>query len=542
MKLTRATDTDLSEAEIHIGLLEHGLFAEKMPPCFTSRGLIAAIGTSLDPLLTETDPDKLRKALNKTTHDFARYSVLREINVPRLFGLPHPESYAVQCLFIRQHWKLIRRHNLRASNGVSRIHVRRCGSGRVFVMNYQGMFRAELEEEEVQWAAGTTRLVKADISACFASKYTHSIPWALHGRVHSKKNRGLLALPGNILDKVTQGVRDGQTNGLLIGPHSSNVISEIILTRIDKGLRKRGYARLKRYIDDYQYYADSEDEALRFLHDLGVELRQFEMSLNEKKTRILVQPQPSAENWSRDLKRFDLPKHGDVRFSTIRAFLDLALDLSLKSASSAPLNYALKMLPETANQRAKRLAVQEAINLALIYPYLAPLLGKHVFEKYDHAGIEAPIKDFTSKLVKLGVSKLYPDAIAYAVYYATRYGATIDCSEQEFEQAIRLDDCIVNVLLNEYATRNVIPMLTAKLKNWADRLKGAHADERDVDKQWLFVYQMWTEAELRAKKQEFLADLKAKGFNFIEPAALVRPTLAAKKRTPGSGTSTATAS
>lgn len=525
MKLSRPTDTDLTPNEIHVGLLEHGLFAEKMPPCFTSKGLIAAIGTSLDFLLVETDANKLKKALDKKTHDFARYSVLREINVPRLFGIPHPESYAVQCLFIKKHWKLINRHNLRASNGVSRIHVRRCGKGRVFVMNYQGMQRRQLEEQEVRWAAGSTHLVKADISACFSSKYTHSIPWALHGRIHSKKHRGLLDLVGNTLDKVSQGVRDGQTNGLLIGPHASNVISEIILTRIDKGLRKKGYTKLKRYIDDYQYYAESADEALRFLHDLGVELRQFEMTLNEKKTRIFTQPQPAEQNWSRDINRFHFPPDPELRFSTIRAFLDLALELSEKSGSSAPLNYALKMLPTNLNNRAKRLAVQESINLALLFPYLAPLLGRHIFDKYVYAGIEDPISDFANRLVRLGTKKLYPDAIAYALYYAIRFDSTLTMTDDEFEAVVAMDDCIVNVLLCEYADKRGVANLKTMLRKRANYLKGAFADERDRDKQWLFLYQMWTEADLRGNGQQFLADLKLKGFTFIDPNSWTRPPL-----------------
>jgi len=62
---------------------------------------------------------------------------------------------------------------------------------------------------------------------------------ALHGKDLSKKNSGLLALNGNLLDKCTQLAHDGQTNGLLIGPHASNVISEIILTSIDDQLLKK---------------------------------------------------------------------------------------------------------------------------------------------------------------------------------------------------------------------------------------------------------------------------------------------------------------
>ena len=101
---------------------------------------------------------------------------------------------------------------------------------------------------------GAHFFVNVDISNCYPSIYTHSIPWALHGRSKSKQNRSVL-LPGYLLDKATQSSRDGQTNGLVIGPHTSSVISEIILTEIDHVMIKKGYKQFTRHIDDYRFFA-----------------------------------------------------------------------------------------------------------------------------------------------------------------------------------------------------------------------------------------------------------------------------------------------
>ena len=38
------------------------------------------------------------------------------------------------------------------------------------------------------------------------------------------------------IDKACQAVKNGETHGLLIGPHTSNLLSEIILTVVDKQL------------------------------------------------------------------------------------------------------------------------------------------------------------------------------------------------------------------------------------------------------------------------------------------------------------------
>lgn len=54
---------------------------------------------------------------------------------------------------------------------------------------------------------------------------------------------------------------NGETHGLLVGPHASNLLSELILTRIDKTLFDEGY-RFVRHIDDYLCYVDSESLGL----------------------------------------------------------------------------------------------------------------------------------------------------------------------------------------------------------------------------------------------------------------------------------------
>lgn len=346
----------LSGEEVLVGLLDHGLFSEKAPPCFTSMGLAEVASALLGDLLNENIERALQKKIDRRAHDYIRYEALRDINIPRHLGIPHPESYAVQALAIKKHWTEIKAHCRKPSPQVSRIYVRHIGGGgHIFEMNYKGSERYKLEEDEISWLAGAEFLVKTDISACFPSMYTHSIPWALHDHKVAKKKRQLLALPGNLLDKCTQNTRDKQTNGLLIGPHASNLISEIILTRIDCTLQSKGYKRLRRHIDDYEFFATSYDEALRFLKDLGLGLREYELTINEKKTRILPLPRPSSENWVRELNRFNFPEGSEIRFSTIRSFLDLALELSQTAGTSAPLNYAIKMMPLRLNNRAKRL-------------------------------------------------------------------------------------------------------------------------------------------------------------------------------------------
>ena len=513
------TKEKLSSEALTTGLLNHGLFPEKVPPCFTSQGLAEAAMELLADHIADEDEKSIKSTIEKYSSDYIRYEALRDTNVPRHLGIPHPASYAIQVFGLARHWQIISTHCNKPNPQFSQIHVQHTGVGRVFEMNYKGSERYKKEETELGWMAGSKYVVKADIATCFPSIYTHSIPWALHGKAEAKKSSSITKLSGNLLDKVTQNIRDKQTNGLLIGPHSSNVISEIILTSVDIDLQEKGYEKVFRHIDDYTFYAKTHDEAERFVKDLGMCLRAYELSLNDKKTQILELPRPSTENWIQRLSTFAFPKDEELRISTIRSYLDLALECSKKIGKSTPLNYAIKSISGTSddrklNSRAKRMYTQEAINLALAFPYLAPLLDKFVFQKYPHPEQSDAISKFCTALIELGLQKLYPDAIAHAIYYSIRYKAKIDLSDQKLIDIILLDDCLTSVLLLEYGKYINSQFLQKELMKHADLLKSG--DKRDIQRNWLFVYQLWTDNDLNGNGQSFLVALRNKGIKFIE--------------------------
>jgi hypothetical protein len=281
---------------------------------------------------------------------------------------------------------------------------------------------------------------------------------------------------------------------------------------VDNALLKKGYQRLSRHIDDYRYFARSYEEAESFIRDLGLALREFELSLNEKKTRIQPLPRPQTECWVRELKTFEFPD-GEIRFGTVRNFLDLALNLAQEAGSSAVLNYAIKMLPARLNERARRLFTLEAVNLALAYPYLAPLLDEHVFAKHPYPEVISVITQFIGELIKVGTQRIYPDTIAHDLYLAIKHNATFPQSEAELIKVVKTDDCICDVLLLEYAHRRSLKSIRKSIKKRADNLKGL--DSREQDAFWLLIYQMWSDADLRGDGQDFLADLKKAGFQFV---------------------------
>jgi hypothetical protein len=163
-------------------------------------------------------------------------------------------------------------------------------------------YQKELIHPRAQNRAGAKLLLRTDISDFYHSIYTHSIPWALHTKPVAKRNHGN-ALIGNRLDTLIRNSQDGQTMGLPIGPDTSFLIAEIILTAIDAALIA-GIADLRglRFIDDYEFSFRDHVSAEPCLAALQSELLNFELRLNPRKTSLEVTPVTFEPAWLSELR------------------------------------------------------------------------------------------------------------------------------------------------------------------------------------------------------------------------------------------------
>lgn len=223
---------ELTEDAVYNGLIIEGWFADKLPPIFTA-----------DKFLSYCNNRK--RASNNSASDWIRFNYIRCNGQYREFGIPTPFTYERLARGIANSWNEIvchvKKHTLLQSYSVSRIHPRVIpDSQAIFQMNYSNWMNDPSPEPAI--LIGKQYVVKCDISTCFPSIYTHSLPWAIMGRDRAKQDRE--ERPdnwANKIDKLLQKVSDGETHGLLIGPHSSNVVSELILTVIDAILYNKGY-------------------------------------------------------------------------------------------------------------------------------------------------------------------------------------------------------------------------------------------------------------------------------------------------------------
>lgn len=477
----------ISSEELYEGLLAYGLFAEKLPPVFTAVPFFNYCKTNTD-------------SFEGGWSEYISFRTMRNTGIPRLMGIPNPFKYQRVCCELRDNWDKIRDHFHTQTDGqnyrVSRIHIRKERNEKcIFKMSYKNWrIDGDPESDLLMYDKGTSRLlVQADISTCFPSIYTHSIPWALVGKEQAKQ-RVKKDDWYNKIDNACSDMRNGETHGLFIGPHASNLLSEIILTVVDERLYSKGY-RYVRNIDDYDCYVASYEEAQRFLMDLERCLREFDLLLNHKKTRIIELPIGMDKSWKHQLG--DLPKVGKsgmVEYPQVNAFIDTALMLATEMDDLAIINYAIKKLKGSElSDNAKKLAAKRFMHMAALHPYLLHLMEEYVFAPYSVN--TADIKLLSDAIYRDALKLNDYESLCYSLYFAVRFGFVLDELEDDYEKAqdyaIDSKDCLLLVMMWIYfMKRNHWNNSATQVKRLSRVAK--ELAKTDMDRYWLFCYEALT--------------------------------------------------
>ncbi len=514
-------------------LVNYGLFFDKLPPCFDSS------------FLSEYENFSHQKKF----YGYINYYHSGHTKVKREFGIPTPQAYLNLCLCIKNNWDDINKHIGKPRPKVNFCHVRKIPEKPyIFETDYELRYQnhifevsatdsvtsiskntQNLTEEQkekllslekslemenktetlLDYAFGKNYLVKTDISRCFPSIYTHSIPWAVLGKKEAKEKQNDNKEWSNKLDEKVRYCKNNETNGLLIGPHAFNIVAEIILTQVDCYLLDKKHTSLIRHIDDYSFWADTEEEANSFIHDLSFALKEYQLLLNEKKTEIIKLPAIEQPKWKIELNRFALSDN--LYFSKISQYLDLALALSEESHSDAALTYAIKVLYNSiakAEYEDKKLYIKKVLNIAIHMPYLLPLLEKYVLS----LDVSFDKKKFLKELKKKSLQNGWLDGLAFAYYFAIKYKVKLEKEENEIEQLIKYKDCISLFLAYKYYEKK--GDIDKKLSEHIENIL-TEKEQSEKDKYWLIIYELSQEKDF-TDREEFFKKLKKDGRSFYK--------------------------
>lgn len=286
-------------------VFEYGFFSELIPECFNSKALAdnAHMLISNLPRASATLPTTM--------------SAYKTNQTRRVISVPNPSSFVRTCKFIHNNWNEITSHAL-SKHSQSPFILKKTyeedgmGDG-IFhewlncvnlrdSINLGSNFVSSLKLR-VRAALGYRYKLKLDLASFYDSIYTHAFTWAICGKEATKRyfiNRDNNPRPphyqfADSFDKHMQNERAKETNGIITGPFTSRIFSEILLSRIDAEIeRKLQNSEIKsvffRYVDDYCFYFRSNEDAEHSIALIEDILGSFRLRLNDAKTQISEYP------------------------------------------------------------------------------------------------------------------------------------------------------------------------------------------------------------------------------------------------------------
>lgn len=142
---------------------------------------------------------------------------------------------------------------------------------------------------KISKSAGARGVLHVDISGFYKNIYTHSLTTIKIGADMAKKAFSENSdLPDYVtyvkLDERVRALNGKRTNGLLVGPYTSRILSEAILARVDIELRELDL-KFIRYADDYEFYIYNFDETEKIKSLIVKVFAKYYFEVNNEKTR-----------------------------------------------------------------------------------------------------------------------------------------------------------------------------------------------------------------------------------------------------------------
>lgn len=321
-------------------LISRGYFPKELPPPFNTNSLA---NFALNSQFSFPSIDKLTTKLY--SHSHARFSSLR-----RRLSIPNPIFFLEISQVIENYWveikALTQKSNFSKSKPIHTPHPQRNRSISPLLSF------SDLPIERAKNRRSGRYVLQTDISQFYQSIYTHSIPWAVHGKKLAKQKRNDQSLLGNKLDKLFRNSQDGQTLGIPIGPDTSLIIAELILCVVDEVLEERLKRSCShsfkgfRYSDDYEFVFVNIADAEKALSEIQQVLSEFELVINPQKTQIIELPVALDASWVLELSNYTFSSKKLKQQQDLIRYFDQAFKLFIELPQDPVLKYAISVISQ----------------------------------------------------------------------------------------------------------------------------------------------------------------------------------------------------
>ena len=418
-------------------------------------------------------------------YDVVTYNATRYNNAFRELSLIHPKAYALLANHLHNHWDKIQPFTTSES---SIIKPEEHEDGRIMVMNYEDPI--EKTTRALTESFGRRFQVKADISNCFNSIYSHAIAWGLVGFNHAKTNRQQ-DLWFNLVDKYQRKCKRNETQGIPIGSATSNISLEIILGKIDKELLEAGH-HFHRYVDDYSCYCETNESAHQFLLLLGSLLAKYKLSLNIQKTQIIEQPAPDQDAWVLELlgnlpSRLNKSHEDEPKLTASEAitFINHAIIVNKQTPDGSVLKYAIQLIVNYLDEQAPVTVYRCVLNLSWHYPILIPYIDGLIEKSNIKRG---DIDNHLNALIIENCKHRRSDGICWPLYIMKKL--EIAPAEKTIDAIITSEDCVSLTILNSMLIGN------KQIVDFANKVIKT-GDNYYIDTYWLLLYQLFRDGDIK---------------------------------------------
>ncbi len=360
-------------------LLDRGFYPVELPPPFRTVGF-SSIHSSLVP------PPRYHGST--TFYDGATFR-----GPLRTFGVINPVNFLLLSQFIADRWtEIVDIYKLSRCSGSRPKFPKLSSPGRAI----ETASLASKRKSQRHLASSFPVILSLDINRFYGSIYTHSIPWAVLGKDQAK----LMLRSGNLsghwsdtLDMLVRNCNQGQTIGLAIGPDTSRILSEIILSRIDAELTATGSGlssqQIYHNIDDYQFgclgVGNAEDTQSRFVRTVS----RYELRLNDFKTSVDHGISFSPSNFQR---HFDvLSDQSGANF--VEHFFEILYTQIPLHPNTNVVGYALKRFARKLSRNSERDLVREYLQrLIFAAPHQARWILPLLLGVYSVLGVNSEVR------------------------------------------------------------------------------------------------------------------------------------------------------
>lgn len=273
--------TKLTQDNISEQILMHGYFAEEIPNCFSSR------------LLAESYQKDKRYYDSAMFNDYSDFQpvtlpVYKKDGTIRVISLPNPQEYVELVEYLCQNWDKILTFT-RSSHSISPIDA-------IVSYDNSAMLRSDRKFAGVldnSYIIGNDIILKIDLKNCYDSISGDMLSIA--------DNECDIMDLGRMIELVTKisKINNPGNQGIITGPFTSRILSEIVLSILDKKLTLLGY-NYNRYVDDYNFTFLTCEAAKVAYKKIVTIINEFGFDINEEKTELtcvnmLPKPNPKLE-------------------------------------------------------------------------------------------------------------------------------------------------------------------------------------------------------------------------------------------------------